>query len=156
MKKIVSSVIFAFVVSLAWGQGDEQLPVEFERYFLHGSKKILVKSEKVDFKDVLVRVRLANNVVFRYKSEFLEKRLRRLDFASPLLFLFWKTGVHGEVLSVLDVEKRKIIWEQFSTWPMALTIHKDRVRIEYTGGPLSEGRYEEFTKILHLQSKKAH
>ena len=146
MKRAV--LILLFLTPLVWGE--KPLPFEFKRQFLHKSEKITVQSEKVGLEDASVKVYHGKSVIFQRKNNLLETRVIKLNFVSPLLFLFWKTGNHGESLVVLDVERKKVVWEEFSTWPIELTVEKDKVRIDYTGQELKEDKYEEFTKVLYL------
>ena len=148
-KELVSIVIFCFFMPLA--KSEQSLPVEFEREFSYENEKIIVKSEKIGLEKVHLKVYRGKNSIYSYKGEILEKRLSRLNFASPLLLLFWKVGVHGEIATVLDVKKKKVVWEEFSTWPMELIVKKKKVRIDYTGEQLAVDKFEEFSKIFHLK-----
>ena len=149
IKRVIAVMISlcSLLTSVAWGE--KRLPLDFERHFLYQNEQIVVKSTR-EASEVSVQVLRGKIAIFHRKSEVSERRLRRISFTSPLLFLFWKAGVHGEVLVVLDVEKKKIVWEQYSTWPMELTIQKDKAQIDYTGKQLEGDKYEEFSKILYL------
>ena len=151
MKKTIIASLFYFLSTVfAWSQG-EGLPLEFERQFIHKEEKILVKSEKVDVVNILVQVSRGKKVVFRRERATMGEGLQRIRFASPLLFLFWAAGVHGEALTVLNVEKGNIIWEKSSSWPINFTLHENRVEINYTGRRLATDKYEEFSKIFSLR-----
>ena len=151
IKKIIYFATSCFLIFSAWGS--ESLPLEFEKTFLYKQDKILVKSEKKELTNVVVKIFRGEKIIFYYEGRILEKRLRRLKLVSHLLFLFWKTGGHGETLAVLDIDKKKVIWEKFSTWPMEITVEKDKVRIDYTGSRLTMDKYEEFTKIVYINEK---
>ena len=145
IKKITIGCLLTFAV---WGE--ETLPMEFEKTFLYKEENIVVKTEKKELTDILVRVYRGKEVIFRYQGGALEKRLRRVNFVSHLLFLFWKSGQHGETLTVFDIDKKNIVWENFSTWPMGMVVDKGKVKIDYTGKRLEVDKYEEFTKIIYI------
>ena len=140
--------MICFIAFSAWG--DELLPLEFERTFLYNKEKIRVKSEKKGLSTISLKVYRGDDNILTYEGAALDKRLRRINFISKILLLFWKSGNHCEMLMALDVEKKRIVWEKFSTWPMEVNVDKGKIYIHYTGEQINADKYEEFTKIINI------
>ena len=50
----------------------------------------------------------------------------------PLLFLFWGSGVHGEMVVVLDTNKNQKVYEQKSGWPIGISKKNGNVRLVFS------------------------
>ena len=154
-KMMLISLLYCFSVAPAWGE-DTSLPDEFERHYSYQERKIIVKSAtKVNEPAFLIiSVYQGSKMLLQRERSGVGEGVRRVKFAPPYLFLFWGAGIHGEAVSVLDVDKERVVWEKSSSWPMSFLIQEDRVEIRYKGDRISvkPEKYEKFSKIFRTNS----
>ena len=152
IKKIIAILIVCCLgIASSWGEEDE-LPMEFERQFTHKEEKIIVNSAQKanEASCLIIRVYRGKKTLFQRERAAIGEGLQEVKFASPYLFLFWGAGVHGQAVTVLDVDKEKVIWEKSSSWPMNFIVQGKRVEIKYTGNRINPDEYEKFSKIFRL------
>ena len=66
----------------------------------------------------------------------------------PFLVLIWGKGVHGESVTVIEYDKEKKLFSKNSSWPVKISIEKDRMKLEWSGEFISPNKYEAHSRFF--------
>ena len=75
-----------------------------------------------------------NSVLFSLKS------FQVLEAKTQILALKWPKGAHGEEIVFFDINKKKEIWHNRSSWPYKITLEDKVIKVRYVDGHDHSGK----------------